>query len=106
MSLLNKQKKLNHVHYRIFGISWAGWVFDFYDLILFTFLILPIGYELHLSTLQEVHNFFTPIILAVIATYYGLGSGIFIGSLFALSVAIFIWNIPETKGIELESLEQ
>ena len=50
-------------------------------------------------------QFLTPIILAVIATYYGLGSGIFLGSLFALSVAIFIWTFPETKGIELESLE-
>ena len=33
-------------------MSWAGWVFDFYDLILFTFLIIPIGQELHLSNLM------------------------------------------------------
>jgi MFS family permease len=32
-------------------MSWAGWVFDFYDLILFTFLLIPIGRELHLSNL-------------------------------------------------------
>ncbi|MTK64239.1 MAG: MFS transporter, partial [Methanobacterium sp.] len=50
-------------------------------------------------------QFLTPIILAVIATYYGLGSGIFLGSIFALSVAIFIWTFPETKGIELQTLE-
>jgi len=30
-------------------MSWAGWVFDFYDLILFSFLLVPIGQELHLS---------------------------------------------------------
>jgi len=30
-------------------MSWAGWVFDFYDLILFSFLLIPIGKELHLS---------------------------------------------------------
>jgi MFS family permease len=30
-------------------MSWAGWVFDFYDLILFSFLLIPIGQELHLS---------------------------------------------------------
>lgn len=30
-------------------MSWAGWVFDFYDLILFAFLLVPIGQELHLS---------------------------------------------------------
>ena len=33
----------------IFGLSWAGWVFDFYDLVLFTFLIAPIHRSLHLS---------------------------------------------------------
>jgi hypothetical protein len=30
-------------------MSWAGWVFDFYDLILYTFLLIPIGKELGLS---------------------------------------------------------
>jgi len=33
-------------------MSWAGWVFDFYDLILYTFLLIPIGQELHLSNVQ------------------------------------------------------
>ena len=33
-------------------MSWAGWVFDFYDLILFTFLIIPIAQEYHFSQLQ------------------------------------------------------
>jgi hypothetical protein len=42
----------------------------------------------------------------LIATNYGLGSGIFLGSIFALSVAISIWTFPETKGIELETLEK
>jgi MFS family permease len=63
---LNQHKKLNHVHYRIFGISWAGWVFDFYDLILFTFLILPIGYELHLSTLQLSYALSASILAAAV----------------------------------------
>ena len=36
--LMNEQTKLNKNHYRIFALSWAGWVFDFYDLVLFTFL--------------------------------------------------------------------
>jgi len=50
--LLNQYEKPTGTHYRIFGLSWAGWGFDFYDLILFTFLIIPIGLELHLSTLM------------------------------------------------------
>jgi hypothetical protein len=29
-------------------MSWAGWVFDFYDLILYTFLLIPIKKELSL----------------------------------------------------------
>jgi len=33
-------------------MSWAGWVFDFYDLILYTFLLIPIGIELQLSNVQ------------------------------------------------------
>ena len=33
-------------------MSWAGWVFDFYDLILYTFLLIPIGQELGLSNVQ------------------------------------------------------
>ena len=47
--LMNEQAKLNRNHYMIFGLSWAGWVFDFYDLVLFTFLISPIHRSLHLS---------------------------------------------------------
>ena len=33
-------------------MSWAGWVFDFYDLILFTFLLIPISKEYHFSNLE------------------------------------------------------
>ncbi len=48
-SLLNESDSLTKEHYRILYMSWAGWVFDFYDLMLFTFLLIPIGRELHLS---------------------------------------------------------
>ncbi|MCU0371192.1 MAG: MFS transporter [Bacteroidales bacterium] len=33
-------------------MSWAGWIFDFYDLILFTFLLIPIAKEYGFSDLQ------------------------------------------------------
>ena len=49
---LNEHEKLTSVHYRILGMSWAGWVFDFYDLILFTFLMIPIAQEYHFTDLQ------------------------------------------------------
>jgi MFS family permease len=34
-------------------IAFAGWMFDFYDLVLFSFLLLPIGRDLHLSGTQQ-----------------------------------------------------
>ncbi|HEX9667822.1 MAG TPA: MFS transporter [Thermodesulfobacteriota bacterium] len=47
--LLNEYEKPTRQHYSILLLSWAGWIFDFYDLILFTFLLIPIGRELHFS---------------------------------------------------------
>ena len=49
MTLLNEYDKPIKQHFHILFMSWAGWVFDFYDLILFSFLLIPIGQELHLS---------------------------------------------------------
>lgn len=51
-TLLNEQEKPGRVHFEILFMSWAGWVFDFYDLILFTFLLIPIGRELALSKVE------------------------------------------------------
>ncbi len=50
--LLNERAVPTRQHYRILLMSWAGWVFDFYDLILYTFLLIPIGQELQLSRVQ------------------------------------------------------
>lgn len=50
--LLNEAATPSRAHYRILYMSWAGWVFDFYDLILYTFLLIPIGQELHLSNIE------------------------------------------------------
>ncbi|HEY3380840.1 MAG TPA: MFS transporter [Vicinamibacterales bacterium] len=38
---------------RIWLISLAGWMFDFYDLVLFSFLLVPIGKDLALSGTEE-----------------------------------------------------
>ena len=50
--LLSEHERPSAVHYRILLLSWAGWVFDFYDLILYSFLLIPIGQELALSRLE------------------------------------------------------
>jgi MFS family permease len=46
--LLNEQP-LAAIHYRILGLCFAAWIFDFYDLILYSFLLVPIAHELHLT---------------------------------------------------------
>ncbi len=52
LPLLNEATHITPVHRRILVMSWAGWVFDFYDLILFTFLMIPIAAEYHFTNLQ------------------------------------------------------
>ncbi len=49
-------------------------------------------------------QFFTPVILAIIAERYGLGVGISLAALFALLTGIWIWTFPETKGKKLAAL--
>jgi MFS family permease len=50
-ALLNQSEKPTGAHYKILLLSWAGWTFDFYDLMLFAFLQHSIGEELHLPDL-------------------------------------------------------
>jgi MFS family permease len=38
---------------RTWLIAFAGWMFDFYDLVLFSFLLIPIGHDLHLTEAEE-----------------------------------------------------
>ena len=49
---LSEYEKPTAKHYKILLLSWAGWVFDFYDLILYTFLMIPIKKELGFSDVQ------------------------------------------------------
>jgi len=48
---LNEFEKPTKTHFRILFMSWAGWVFDFYSLMLFTFLQIPIAKEMNLSNI-------------------------------------------------------
>ena len=50
--LLNESAAPTRRHYSILALSWAGWLFDFYDLILFSFLLVPIRQDLGLSDAQ------------------------------------------------------
>ncbi|HVN77355.1 MAG TPA: MFS transporter, partial [Thermoanaerobaculaceae bacterium] len=46
--LLNEAERPTRTHFLILGMSWAGWLFDFYDLMLFSFLVIPIKKSLAL----------------------------------------------------------
>ncbi|OGF14599.1 MAG: MFS transporter [Candidatus Eisenbacteria bacterium RBG_16_71_46] len=47
--LLNESERPTRTHFIILGMSWAGWLFDFYDLMLFAFLLVPIKKSLGLD---------------------------------------------------------
>lgn len=47
--LLHQAKRLGRDHYAILGLCFAGWLFDFYDLLLYSFLLVPVAHDLHLS---------------------------------------------------------
>lgn len=50
--LLNESATPDRRHYAILTMSWAGWLFDFYDLVLFSFLLVPIRRDLGLTDTQ------------------------------------------------------
>ena len=47
--LLNESEKPTKTHYLILGMAWAGWLFDFYDLMLFSSLLDAIRQDWHLT---------------------------------------------------------
>jgi MFS family permease len=47
--LLNRSERPTGRHYVILGMAWAGWLFDFYDLMLLSFLLVPIKRDLKLG---------------------------------------------------------
>jgi MFS family permease len=51
--MLAEETRLTPAHRRILFLAWAGWMFDFYDLILYSFLLNPISRELNLTRDQH-----------------------------------------------------
>ena len=49
---LNQSDRPTKRHYIILSMAWAGWLFDFYDLLLFSFLLVPIEASAGLSDSQ------------------------------------------------------
>src|SRR5271156_306224 len=51
--LLMTQRATGAIHHRIVALAFAAWIFDFYDLVLYSFLLVPVARELHLTTDQS-----------------------------------------------------
>jgi MFS family permease len=50
---LLSERPVGAMHYRIVGLCFAAWSFDFYDLILYSFLLVPIARDLQLSNTES-----------------------------------------------------
>src|ERR1700687_6248499 len=50
---LMNQRPTGAIHRRIVALAFAAWIFDFYDLILYSFLLVPVARELHLTPAQS-----------------------------------------------------
>jgi MFS family permease len=48
-ALLHESPVLTRLHYRVIVLCFFAWIFDFFDLVLYSFLLVGIARELHLS---------------------------------------------------------
>lgn len=64
--MLCDAEKPTKTHYTILAMSWAGWLFDFYDLILYSFLLIPISKELGLTDMQQSVVFGTSLAMTAV----------------------------------------
>jgi putative MFS transporter len=70
---LHESKRLSPAQARAFIAAFVGWVFDYYEVVLLTFLIVPISRELHLSASHIAYVFSTQLFfLAVGGVISGL----------------------------------
>ena len=49
---LLSEQPMGRLHYRIVALCFLAWIFDFYDLILYSFLMVPMAHDLHLGRLE------------------------------------------------------
>ncbi|MCD6484960.1 MAG: MFS transporter [Candidatus Odinarchaeota archaeon] len=71
--LLFQYPKPNRTHWKILMFSLAGWIFDFYDLILYSFLMMPIQAEFGLTNMEVALVYgFSLLISAVGGVVFGI----------------------------------
>src|SRR5512135_742595 len=103
--LLSQEDRPTWTHYKVLLLSWAGWTFDFYDLILYSFLLIPIGQELHLSRVALSYVLGSSlaatavggVIFGMLADRYGR-KAVLSWTILTYSVGTFLcglaWNLP------------
>ncbi|KPV44279.1 hypothetical protein AN477_08290 [Alicyclobacillus ferrooxydans] len=70
--MLRDASNITSTHRRILMATTLGWIFDFYDFVLFTYLMIPMSKQLHFTTGQTAEA------IALSLMFTGLG-GIFFG---------------------------
>lgn len=89
--LLMNQREAGAIHLRIVALAFAAWIFDFYDLILYSFLLVPVARELHLTPEQSSIALGTSLLMTALGgVIFGfLGDRFGRKSMIATTVAIY-----------------
>src|ERR1700740_3796338 len=82
--LLLSEQPMGWPHYRIVALCFLAWIFDFYDLILYSFLMVPMAHDLHLGRLEASFALGLSLLMTALG---GLLFG-FLGGLFAVRPTI------------------
>jgi MFS family permease len=100
------ERPLGAIHYRIIALCFAAWIFDFYDLILYSFMVVPIARDLHLSQTQSSLTLGLALAMTAIG---GVVFG-FVGDRFGrkptIIVAVLIYGVGTTLCAASHSLLQ
>jgi MFS family permease len=103
---LLSERPMGAVHYRIIALCFAAWIFDFYDLILYSFMIVPIARDLHLSQTESSLT----LGLALAMTAFGGVIFGFVGDRFGrrptIIVSVLVYGIGTTMCAASHSLLQ
>ena len=93
-------------HVRIVALAFAAWIFDFYDLLLYSFLLVPVARELHLTPAQSSLALGTSLLMTALG---GIIFG-FIGDRFGrrptIAVTVAIYGIGTALCAASHSLGQ
>jgi MFS family permease len=88
---LMNESPVGAIHRRIVALAFAAWIFDFYDLILYSFLLVPVARELHLTPAQSSLALGTSLLMTAIGgiVFGFLGDRLGRKPMIATTVAIY-----------------